>query len=547
MLIGDAIDNAAMAAGSVRPSIHAQALHDNNASRKRAETRRLAWYAAWDHNKINLKWRRMYRHLAAYGSTALIVMPDFKEKRACIEIRDPLSVYPDDMSAEEIRNPTNVGFVFGRSLDWIKAMYPATAAHIPQKLPSTALDAMWDVVEWVDQDVIVTGILGPRNVDMSTIPTLNISASEFEVMRVPNRAGIVPAVCPARVTLDRISGQVANIVGTVDLMGLLMALDVVAAERGVFPDRYGIARPNETPMILTDDGMWKDGRTGQMNLTRGLAEIGELQSQPGPATQATLGYLERAARLSSGNPAINAGEMNSSIRSGNTVAALQGAAIDPRIQELQEVMEYTLESMNTAIAKVELGYFKTTKIVAFSGSSTDTVQRTYEPGDIFDESIMSVVRYPMPGSDPARMGVNIAQMVGAGLSSRRTARTMHPYIDNPDQEEAQIMTERLTDAMTTSILQQASAGALPAIDMAEIIDQYQKTGDIVNAIRKAQELAQERQAAEVPPADPAAQPGLALPGAGVEGTTAPNERIGPPANSQMNLRSLLASVGRNAT
>jgi hypothetical protein len=351
---------------------------------------------------------------------------------------------------------------------------------------------------------------------------------------------MVPAICPGRVTLDRIAGQVANVVGTVDLMGLLMALDVAAVERGVFPDRYILGRPNETPTVI--GGRWMDGRSGEANLVMGAQTIGELNSSAGPQTRFTLSDLERSIRLSSGNPSLLSGEANGSIRSGQVVAAMQGVAADPRIQELQEIMEYCLEGVNEAAAQVEKAYFPTTTIYGYTGQASDQVMRPYVPGEVFEESTCSVVRYGMPGIDAARMTVNVAQMVGAGLTSRTTARTIHPYIENADQEQALIVLERLEDAALTSVLQQASAGALPMIDVAEIMSQYRGQGDLVDAIRKAQELAQQRQAQQAPAGGPEMQPGLSLPGAGVEATPAPNQRVGPPTDSQGNLRNLLSAL-----
>jgi hypothetical protein len=153
----------------------------------------------------------------------------------------------------------------------------------------------------------------------------------------------------------------------------------------------------------------------------------------------------------------------------------------------------------------------------------------------------------MPGANPAQLVVNSAQMVGASIMSRSTARVMNPYVENPEQEGAQITVERLEDAALTAILQQASEGAMPAIDIAEIISQFRSSEDIVAAITGAQKKAQERQAQVAPPGAPELQPGLSLPGAGVEATQAPNERVGPPPNSTMNLRSLVSAIGRGSS
>ena len=64
---------------------------------------------------------------------------------------------------------------------------------------------------------------------------------------------------------------------------------------------------------------------------------------------------------------------------------------------------------------------------------------------------------------------------------------------------------------------QASEGILPPADLARIMDLViHDEKELAGAVEQVQREAQERQAEQVDPLAPAAQPGLALPGMGAE-------------------------------
>ena len=128
-LISENIDAVAQRAASVTPFIGCPAVdptkESGRRSRQYADIRKRALAATWYQNRLKVKMRRAYRHLAGYATTALVVYPDYNLGMPKIEVRDPLGVYPDPKAAEDYDIPRNCGFVYGKSGDWLRANYSA--------------------------------------------------------------------------------------------------------------------------------------------------------------------------------------------------------------------------------------------------------------------------------------------------------------------------------------------------------------------------------------------------------------------------------------
>lgn len=544
-LIHDGIEGYAMRAAAQMPSITVPALKPSSPrSHDFAAIRRRALYAAWSENSLSLLLRRAFRQLSGYATFAMVVMPDHDKGRARIELRDPLTAYPELRAPEMVDPPRNVGFVYGRSAHWIARNYPEAREYVlgrPGPGQNTPVERLWDVVEWMDDDSIVIGILGPR--ETNQVGDISKSGG-MELRRWPNRAGMVPVAMPRRVTLDRIGGQMDSIVGVVDWMAKLMALDVLAAEKDIFPDIAVIGDENRVPELI--GGEWKDGRTGEVNLLTGVRGLQMLHTTPGPMTERVLGSLERAGRMASGATPLYGGDNPNALRTGRAIDTIGSFAVDPMVAELQDIMSRALErSINPAILEVEKGYWPDKTFTVFSGWRGDQGVVEYTPAKHF-EATHNSVSYSFPGTDMSQITVALAQLVGAGLVSQKTARMEHPLIDNPEQEEDGIVKERLTDALLQSILQQAVAGQMPAIDVAQVIKFVQQGIAVPDAIIKADEAARARQAAQAPPPAPGQatapeqQPGLAMPGMGAESAPAPpNQPV--PAGLQ-NASALMAAL-----
>ena len=522
-LVHDGVESNAMRAGGPRPDLEVPAFDGFDPEAvERARTRRRVFSGRWYESQLELLMYRAYRQGVAYGTWHFVVTPDYERGGARIGLRNPLSAYPELRDNDEIRTPLNVGYVFGRSYDWIRRNYPHLDIGLQNLIQYE--DQLWDVCEWIDEDDIVLGILGPR-------ATVNDPIEHFtgvELSRKTNDAGIVPAVCPRRLTLERIGGQMDQMLGMVDWMGRLMALDIIAAERATFPDLVALGADGRPPELV--GGNWFDGRTGKINQVVGQ-DVKVLRTDPSQMSGMMLDRLERSGRFSGGIPAVTGGEMSGSIRSGRVVDSMASFSIDPRIAELQMIMARALTTLNHVIGAVELGCFRSKKLVVFSGLPGDRSHVEYVPGEIFAESTQSVVTYPMPGVDLSNISVAAAQISGAGLASKRTARRLHPYIDDPEAEELSIDQERLGEALLVSLQSNAQSGALPYEDLARILELRRQGKDLVEATLIAQREAQERQAKMAPPPDqgmavpPEMMPGMSNPGVGSEGQPPENSPV----------------------
>lgn len=541
-IVADGIDHNAMRAASVIPTISVPALSGKPRAHENAATKRRSLYASWHYCGVELLLYRLYRHFIGYGTGSLVVVPDFDDERARIELRDPLTSYPELRAPEDFREPIDIGFVFGRSREWVIRNYPQ-ARDIVGKMDSGTL---WDIVEWIDKDSIVMGILGPRTVQSTTDnryypSSSNPSANSMELRRWPNRAGMVPASSPRRATLDRVMGQLTHILPGVDFLDRMTALEAIAAERRVFPDMVILGKRTSMPSI--SGGKWKDGREGEPNIVLDADGMQLLQPSVGPATMQTIDRLEQATRMSGGVPRQFGGDV-AGARTGRAIDAVAGFSVDPRIMEAQKFVARTLECINHGIMAVEKGYWPDKKYTVFSGWSGDSQLVEYTPAKHYD-NYHNAVNYPFPGTDISQMTVAVGQLVGAGLMSKDTGRTKHPMIDDASTEGKLIIKEKIDEAILVTFLQQASTGALPLIDLANIEEKYRETGDMTMAIREADRLARERQAA-LQPQEPGAQeqqPGLAPPGMGAEAQPPPG--TGAPETGTARMEALLGALASN--
>lgn len=547
-LIADAIDHTAMRASSVMPMIFCPAVDPGkergSKSRERAAIRRKTLASTYHYSRMKLLLRRAYRHLSGYATASLLVLPDFKAERPRIVLRDPLTSFPEPKAPEDYSEHENVAFIYRKSAAWLVANYPQTKSMITGAV--SELYKMWDCVEWIDREEVVLGIMGPAMDQVDYGPDIP-HRGMMELARYPNRAEMVPAVIPARVTLDRIGSQVANLTGIVDLMAKLTALDIIATEKSIWPDRYLIGRQNGMPQVV--GGHWKGGETGEPNILQDVENVGELRSAPDPNNKNTLDRLERNFRVSAGLVPAMGGETYGSLRTGKGIDSMMDVSVQGRVQELQEILEGHLPELNRGIFAVYEGYWPDRKFVHFSGWPGDVGHVEFVPQVHLAETHDNIVSYAIPGADVQGLTVALGQLRGAKAISAATFRSLHPWIGDPDGEGQRVLEEDLEEALRVSLLERASQGGIPPEDMATI-EQFIKDGDdIVQAVIKANRLAQERQATSAPPPDPTAgqvappgtQPGLANPGEGQE-QPAPPEAIQPPAASQQNLRQLLLAL-----
>ena len=528
-IIADAIDHNGLRAASVLPDILVPALSANtNESKARAARRRGAFLYTWERSQLNLHLRRAYRHLFGYATTALEVVPDFDHECMKLLVRDPLHAFPEPKASEDLTPPSDCAYIYGKSAQWILARYPeaANSAGVTDRTASLGRDGdLWDIVEWVDEHDIVLGVLGPR-MESNRGVAWNAPSRPFELKRWANRAGRCTSIVPHRVTLDRVSSAVANATGIADFQARLMHLHMVALEKSIVPDTYITGSSSSPPKVV---GGWKDGRLGEVNELLDVTNIGQLRQEPSQTALLMIDRLERNARTNTGTPAPFQGESFGGARTGRGLDALLATAVDPRIQEAQEIMSAALTDANHVVAAGYEGYWGSKSYKVFAGWNNSTELTEFKPSRDFGETKDNKVFYAMPGTDIVGFNVVLGQLVGIEAMSLQTMRQQHPFIKDADGEERRVLLQKLHQAQEMQLLARAQDpnGGLTPVDLAAII-RYVGAGDeLADAVDKAQKDAQERQAALAPPpaegmgVSPEAMAGLANPGEGAESLPGP--------------------------
>lgn len=559
LLIADAVDGQADYASQAQPTISVPAL-DAASSRSvdYASRRRKAVGTVWDESWMDLLLARMYRHLAGYATSAMMVELDHELRMPRVVIRDPLSAYPEPKAPEDMTLPANVGFVTSKSLDWLHRTYPETRERFPRGSgwPNSGDAELWDIVEWVDEDQILIGLLGPRDTYRSW--TSEPTRWCMELSALPNVIGRCPAVIFRQVTMDRILSQLANLIGHSDMIAMLTYLDIRATEKSIFPDRYIVGRAGQNPRIVS--GEWEGGETGHTNIVIDAESIGELRGTPDPNNKQTLDRLERNLRVSSGLIPAQGGETYGALRTGRGIDSLMGAALDPRTTKLHRIGERYLSALNeivlTAFAKrwptrtYQVSFAHEPAVVDFEPAKhIETLRGITDAKGREVLAVKARVLYPIPGMDDTNATVVIGQMLAAGLISQRDARRMHPHVLDPEGTERQVLVEQFEGLSMAGIGQRAQQGGIPPEDLGLFIKmayEGKRLDEIIAAVNKA---ASERQATMAPPAAPdqvmapEAMPGLGNPeeGAGM----APPPVIEGPNDSMSNLSSVVAALGQS--
>ena len=543
-LISTGLDQSAMRVASVTPNLYFPPVKfGDKASENRAYKRRDATLGWWEANKMPLKMRRRARHLIGYASSPVVLRPDRKRGIARWELRSPLTTYAAPSADPDDITPLDCIFTFGRSYKWLKANYPDRVAMLNTNGKEPAPHDIFEVVEYVDGEVTVMAVIG-----MKQDPYTNHvqGARVVELERVNNRTGLCPAVVPGRITLDRPMGQFDGLVGMYQMQAKLMALEVIAVERGIFPDTYLISRPGETAKFVSGPF---DGRTGMVNVVAG-GDLREAGQSSNVASGNLIDRLERSMRITSGTPAEFGGESTTNVRTGKRGDSILSAVVDFPVQEAQEILAASLQEENKraiAIAKTYFGEQRRSFYVSQKAKHVD-----YVPNKDFETDENSVT-YSYAGADANALVVGLGQRIGIGTMSKRTAQEIDPLVADPEREHDRVVQEQLEQALLASVQQQAQQGTIPPADLAQIMNiVLTDKASLAEAVEKVNKMAQERQATPAPVGSPETQPGLSMPGMGQEqpaglppATTGPT--AGPAGSAPTpDLNTLLASLGGGA-
>jgi hypothetical protein len=509
-------------------------------SEKRARVRRLANIAWWQQNHLRVKMRRRARWLVGYGAAPVLIRPDEKQQLPVWHLRDPLTAFPAPSIDADDMNPPDCIFSYSRSMSWLKANYPDATQSIYRPEDSTG-DTNLKLIEYVDGEETVLICVAPRR---PLYPTDRERAlpSWVELERIENRLeGICPVVIPGRVGLDRRMSQFEGLLGMYMIQARLAALEVIAVEKGIFPDTYLVSRQNEIAAFVSGPF---DGRSGRVNVIKG-GDIKEVVTNPGFQTNPAIDRLERAQRLTAGIPAEFGGESTTNVRTGRRGDSILSAVIDFPIQEAHELFSEALQIENRIAIRIEKQFFDTPKSYYLSMPGAKG-RVDYTPGTHFDSDV-NFVSYSQAGVDLNNLIIGTGQRIGVGTMSKRTAQELDPLIDDPEIEHDRVVSEALEQAMLQGLQQQAVQGALAPVDIARIMALVKSDElDLAAAVQKAQAEAQTRQASSGPsgsptgPVDqgaPEAQPGL---GVGPQGAAQPS--VEPPPASLANLGQLLQGL-----
>jgi hypothetical protein len=454
----------------------------------------------WQAERLPMKMKTRARHFIGYAMSPVVIRWDRKTGRPFRQIRSPLECFPSTDIVPGSVKPVDCLFAYRRSAGWLRSMgygdqlRGLTGEVVPQ-------DASILLIEYVDEEQTTLLAAGYRqNEQQWQSWELEFGGQSLRAVvleTLPTMGGKMPVVIPTRITLDGATGQFDNMVGLYYQQSKLMALEVIAVEKGIFPDTYLVSRPGEVGRFL--DGP-HDGRTGMVNIIAG-GDIREIQSQPGYLTNPTIDRLERNQRVTAGIPAEFGGESSNNIRTGRRGDAVLSAVIDYPVAEAQEAFSYALQEENEICIALAKAWQGDSEQTIFVGTGNSMRPVTYRPTETFETS-EHTVSYPAAGSDLNSLIIGIGQRVGLGIMSKQTAATLDPYIDNPESEHDAIIAEGLEQALMSGMQQQAASGQMPPLVVAKVMklvrDDKMELAEAFNKVTedalKEQQAKQEAQA-----------------------------------------------------
>lgn len=494
-------------------------------SEEAARIRRLWNLGVWDENHMDLILGLRARHFIAYSTSPVYIRPNGQTQGPQWRVRDPLVTWPTYSGHPTDIHPLDIMHCYQLSRLELVSKWPDKIASLYMG-DKPRPDDMFDVVEYMDDQQCTLIVLGrPRQGKVSdrvfsgqgkqvlADPRRAYGASPWVVLHnVENRIGTCPAVAPGRIVLDKPLGQFDGMLGKYYYQQRVASLELIAIERGIFPEQWlESAGPGSNPQVITV----ADGRAGVLGEVKD-GRINTIGVNPGYKTTEAIDRLERAQRIEGPIPAEFGGESTSTVRTGRRGDSILAAAVDFNIQEAQKVFARSLQLENQLAMATQKAYFPKGRSFYVSWQGADYGNVDVNPDKHFT-SDRNIVRYSAAGSDANGLTIRTLQLLGAEVLSKRTAREMMPDIPDAEAEHDRQVFESVEMTVLEAFKQQAVNGEIPAADAAEIANLIvSNKASPMEAIIQWQKVMQERQATMVAPDDPAAQPGLAMPGMGAE-------------------------------
>lgn len=516
-LLVQGLDQTSMRIASTMPMPFFPPIKQGNIdSQEMARLRKKIILSYWDHNKMSLKMRRRARHFLAYSSSPVMLRPDFRKLQPTWSVRNPLDTYPAPSEDPDNLVPDDCIFTYTKTAQWLIDNYGEQVIG-KLRMGRIVFDTKFTLLEYVDDQEIVICVMGAPLAEGLTPPE-RAGVETVELERIPNRTGMPLAVMPQRISLDTPKGQYDGVLGMYFTRARLQALTEIAIERGIFPDEYLVARAGENPEII----QMADGKTGQLGVVKG-GDIQQLQTNPGYKTDTALDRLERQERLEGAIPAEFGGESASNIRTGRRGESVLSATVDYRVQEAQATFEQSLYAEDKIAIAIEKAYWGNQTKTFYMSSKQTVGMETYQPNKIW-QTDFHYVAYSAAGSDVNSLIVGLGQRLGTGLMSKESAREADPLISDPDLEHDRIIAEGVESALLSSIQQQAAnpEGPYQPEDLAYLTKLVvEQDVPLFDAVKRTDQRAKDRQAAQAPAGAPETMPGLAMPGMGAQQPAAP--------------------------
>jgi hypothetical protein len=501
-----------------------------------AEQREAVLYGWWDWNQIPKKTFRVARHLQGYGMTVSAVHPDMTRGIPKIELRNPLTTFPAPSSDPDDMLPHDVIFVYQHTMGWLKRVYPKAYDKVasPRSKPSDTVD----VLEYDDADeTVLIAMSKPDYSNIYNSPSTNSAVKTVRIDQYVNLAKRPRVVVAGRVTLDRLMGQFDGVLPLYQARAHMFALEMIAAEKGIFPDMVieGFPNSNAQPTLVSGD--WQDGRTGNINMLQN-GSVKTLPMNPGVFGMQAIDRLQQSEMQESRTPAEFGGLSPTNVRTNARGAGVMASTIDSTIGEAQVIIASALQEQNKVCIAVAKGWFGNTPKSIYVSWKGAKGQVEYTPNVTF-ETDNNVVSYAMAGTDKQNLIIAIESSVGAGIMSTDRGMELHPMVDDKEKETRQIALESLRKTGLTLLEQQAAQGQMQMTDYVAVILAFKKDGmNVEDAMLAAHAQAQKAQAAQVaappPVGAPEGQPGI--------NGAAGQPPVGPPSPGTMDVAQLLGAL-----